>query len=326
MAGGITTAELVAGVSNAGALGTIGAGYMDDIKLKKEIQKVKQLTEKPFAVNIFALNLESFSSDVQVMQNHLNKYRKVLGINPGKEVIRIHDYMEEKIHVIIEEDVPIVSTAFHVLPSSLMERLKKPERKLIGMATTLEEAKMLEAAGYDMIVAQGYEAGGHRGTFDIEKHPNGADITLIPLLQSLVSHINLPIIAAGGINTKEQVNGLLEMGASGVQLGTKFLLAKEAGTNKSYRQALLKAGITDTVITKAFSGRPARGIHNQFIEQMEKANIHTNPFPIQNELTKDIRAAGAKIGNTALQSLWAGQGVGELKKETTVEEIIYSLI
>lgn len=326
MAGGITTPELVAAVSNIGALGTIGAGYMSDVNLRKEIHKVKQLTKKPFAVNLFAVNLKSYASDVENMQQYLDKYRQGLNMDAGRETIKIQDFLQEKIQVIIEEKVPIISTAFHVLPSSLIECLKQQERKLIGMATTLEEAKMLEAAGYDMIVAQGYEAGGHRGTFDIDKHPNGADIGIIPLLQSLVKHVRLPVIAAGGITAKEQVSGLMEMGASGVQLGTIFLLAYEAGTNKSYRQALLQAGITDTVITKAFSGRPGRAIRNQFIEQMEKTDIQTEPFPVQNELTKDIRAAGNNLDKAELQSLWAGQGVGEIQKETTVGEIIYSLI
>jgi len=325
MAGGITTPELVAAVSNTGALGTIGAGYMSETKLKQEIKKVKQLTDKPFAVNVFALNLESCASDVQEMQHYLNKYRQELGINLGKAETKVYDYLQEKIHVIIQEDVPIISTAFHVLPSTLIERLKQHDRKLIGMATNLEEAEMLEDAGYDMIVAQGYEAGGHRGTFDTMKYPNGSDIGLVSLLQSLVEHIHLPIIAAGGIHSKEQINGLMEMGASGVQLGTKFLMAKEAGTNNSYRRALMKAESTDTVITKVFTGRPARAIYNQFIAEMENSNVETEPFPIQNELTKDIRAAGKEFAKAEIQSLWAGQGVGAIKEETTVEEIIRNL-
>lgn len=325
MAGGITTPELVAAVSCAGALGTIGAGYMSGAKLRNEIQMVKQLTDRPFAVNVFAVSLEAFSADVREMQLHLNKYRRKLRMDPGEETINVHDYLQEKIDVIIEEEVPIVSTAFNVLSSAFIDRLKQLDRKLIGMATNPEEAMMLQEAGYDMIVAQGYEAGGHRGTFDMKKYPNGSDIGLVPLLQAMVEGTRLPVIAAGGIHTKEQVHGLLKMGASGVQLGTAFLLAEEAGTNASYKKALIQAKSTDTVITKAFSGRPARAIYNQFIEEMEKSNLKSAPFPIQNELTKDIRAAGKERSKAGLQSLWAGQGAGAIKKESTAEGIIHSL-
>src|SRR5699024_6023044 len=116
------------------------------------------------------------------------------------------------------------------------------------------------------------------------------------------------------------------MGAAGVQLGTRFLVAKEAGTNGAYRSALIKADTTDTVITKAFSGRPARAISNRFIKEVENSGMTLLPFPVQNELTKDIRAAGKEFAVADLQSLWAGQGVGAIKKEETVEEIMNALV
>lgn len=326
MAGGITTPELVAAVANTGALGTIGAGYMSAAALKDEIRQVKQLTNKPFAVNLFSLNLESSSNDMQEMQTFLNRYRNELEIAHGSEFVKVSDHLQEKIAVILQENIPIVSTAFGVLSSVLMEQLQENNVTLIGMATNLAEAKQLAEAGYDIVVAQGYEAGGHRGTFDVGKHPNGCDIGLIVLVQSFIENLKVPIVAAGGIHTREQIKALLAMGVSGVQLGTKFLLAKEAGTNTAYRSALIKAETGDTVITKAFSGRPARAIHNRFIKEVEESRLDLPAFPIQNALTKDIRAAASKFGAADYLSLWAGQGVGAMTKEETVEVILGSLI
>ncbi|WP_067727953.1 NAD(P)H-dependent flavin oxidoreductase [Oceanobacillus damuensis] len=325
MAGGITTPELVAAVSNAGALGTIGAGYMSPSSLKKTISEVKQRTDRPFAVNIFATNLEVFSTEIKEMQQLLNAYRKELGIEMGREQVKVKDYLQEKVYTVIKEKIPVVSTAFGVLSSLLIDRLKQRDVLLVGMATNLDEALLLQDAGYDFIVAQGYEAGGHRGTFNTDQYPDGCDISLNVLVQSFLENISLPVIAAGGIHAKEQIEGFLKQGASGVQLGTRFLMAKEAGTNDSYRRALVKADYGDTVITNVFSGRPARALGNRFINELEQSGIDRLPFPIQNELTKDIRAAGASYANAEVQSLWAGQGVGAIKEEETVEEIISSL-
>lgn len=326
MAGGITTPKLVAEVSNAGGLGTIGAGYMHASALKNVIREVKKLTKKPFAVNLFALNLEAFSTDITDMQQFLNGYRMELDLPAGKEAVKVQDYLQEKLQVIMDEGVGIVSTAFGVISATWMEKLKNADIRVIGMATNLHEAKQLVEAGYDIIVAQGMEAGGHRGTFDIVKYPEGCNIGLYSLVQELLENLTVPVIAAGGIHTRQQLAGLLTLGASGVQIGTRFLLAREAGTNAAYRNALLHANAADTVITKAFSGRPARAIRNQFIEDMDRSGLKTEPFPIQNELTKDIRAAAKEYAQSDLQSLWAGQGVGGLHKVESAKAIVYDMV
>ena len=325
MAGGITTPDLVAAVANNGALGTIGAGYMSPQTLKEEIQQVKSLTDKPFAVNLFAQNMERFSTDIENMQGFLDKFREELEIDSGSSHVKINDYLHEKIRIVIKENIPIVSTAFGILSSLSIERLKNNNVTLIGMATNLEEAKQLEEAGYDVVVAQGFEAGGHRGTFNVIEYPNGANIGIMVLVQEFLENLSVPVIAAGGISESGQINALLHMGAAGVQLGTKFLIAQEAGTNEAYRRTLIKAHAEDTIITKVFSGRPARAIKNRFIKEVEDSRINLLPFPIQNELTKDIRAAGKKFSKPDFQSLWAGQGVGAIRKEETVKEMIDSL-
>lgn len=326
MAGGITTPEMVAAVAESGALGTIGAGYMNAPALKNDILKVKQLTTKPFAVNLFAVNLEAFSTDVQSMQQFLNKFRNELELDPGDDSVGVHDHLQEKIYVILEENIPVVSTAFGVLPSVLIERLTENNVTLIGMATNLDEAKQLEEAGYDIVVAQGNEAGGHRGTFNVVKYQNGCNIGLHVLVQELLDNISVPIVAAGGVHSKNQVDALLAQGASAVQLGTRFLVANEAGTNAAYRRELIKAETGDTVITKVFSGRPARAIYNRFIKEAESSSVALLPFPIQNQLTKAIRSAGKEYAIADMQSLWAGQGVGAIEKEESATEIVRSLV
>lgn len=326
MAGGITSPELVAGVSNAGALGTIGAGYMDPPSLRKLIQKTKDLTEKSFAVNLFACSLEASDKGIRPMQGRLNLYREELGIRPGALEVEMKDHLEEKVQVIIEESIPIVSSAFGVFPNAIIDLLKQHGTILIGMATNTEEAVLLEQSGYDFIVAQGTEAGGHRGTFDVEKHPKGSNIGLLVLLAEVLEKVSIPLIASGGIYTKKQVDALLGMGASGVQVGTGFLAASEAGTNEPYRKALIDAEGEDTVITSVFSGRPARAIRNRFVTEMESSGELIRAFPVQNELTGDIRKASAAAGSSSMQSLWAGQGVGFVKKIQPAKDIIQGLV
>lgn len=325
MAGGITTADLVSAVAEQGGLGTIGAGYMDDKTLKHIIKEVKEQTNQPFAVNLFAADLAAQSDEIFATQKHLNQIRQELGMDHGKSQVIVTDHLEAKIDVIIEENIPIVSTAFGVLPTSIIKKLKDKNIRLLGMATNVSEGEQLVQAGYDAIVAQGTEAGGHRGTFDIRKYPEGCNIELLSLVRQFLTKFSVPIIAAGGIYARSQVKALQEMGVSAVQIGTRFLLAKEAGTNKAYRKALIQATSEDTVITKVFSGRPARAIQNEMIQHINQWRTPIQPFPIQNALTKDIRTYAKEQENSNYQSLWAGTGVGNLKKEETVSEIITDL-
>ncbi|WP_077298193.1 NAD(P)H-dependent flavin oxidoreductase [Virgibacillus pantothenticus] len=326
MAGGITTPELVAAVANQGALGTIGAGYMKPEALQKVVQQVKQLTDQPFAVNLFATNLQASSDDLEPMQSELNTFRERLRIEPGSKQVQVHDYMQENLEVLLTEKVPIISTAFGILANEHIEKLKNNHVILIGMATNVEEAKQLEEAGYDIVVAQGSEAGGHRGTFYIDQYPDGCNIGLVSLLCAITEQVNIPVVATGGIICKEQMEGLLKLGAEAVQIGTRFLVAEEAGTAPSYKEAILNAKAEDTVITTFFSGRPARGIVNTFINELEQKQMTALPFPIQNDCTKDIRKAAKEQGDSAYQSLWAGQGVGQIRTEATVKDIIESFI
>ena len=194
-----------------------------------------------------------------------------------------------------------------------MRLLKENDVFLIGTATTVEEAKLAEQAGMDAVVVQGSEAGGHRGSFS-------GELTLIPLdelLADIVAAVQIPVIAAGGIANKEMMENALSAGAQAVQIGTALLAADESGAHPLYKQAVLDAEEGCTVLTKAFSGKTARGIRNRFITEMKEAVIA--PYPYQNDLTKEIRKEAAKQGKTEFMSLWAGESVhlstgGKLKE------------
>ena len=185
----------------------------------------------------------------------------------------------------------------------------------MGTATNVAEAVALERAGVDAVVAQGSEAGGHRGTFagDVDAGMVGT-IALVP---QIADAVKVPVIASGGIMDGRGVAAALALGASGAQLGTAFLSCDEAGIPAAYKQAILDAGESDTRITRAFSGRPARGIVNRFMTEVGNAGDADAilPFPLQNTLTRPLRAAAAKAGRPEFLSLWAGQGLRLARRE-----------
>ena len=189
---------------------------------------------------------------------------------------------------------------------------------MIGTATSVEEAKAAEEAGMDAVVAQGKEAGGHRGSFLGEQL-----VPLDELLLSIVEAVGIPVIAAGGIANREHMHHQLLRGAAAVQIGTAFLATEESGAHPLYKQAVLDATENNTVLTKAFSGKSARGIRNEFIEMMEGVPIA--PYPFQNDLTKKIRSEAASQGRPEFMSLWAGESVEETVGGT-VREIVERFI
>lgn len=194
------------------------------------------------------------------------------------------------------------------------------------MVTSVEEAVQAEHEGSDILVVQGAEAGGNCRTFDIQRHPRGANVGTFALVPQVADKVNLPIIAAGGIMDGRGLVAALALGAQGVQLGTRFLTALEAGTHPVYQQAILDSVETDTAITTAFSGRPARGIENAFMKMWHDSNTAALPFPIQNALTRDIRAAAAESGNAQFRSLWAGQGLRMLTSGENAADILQKIV
>ncbi|CAK4823916.1 unnamed protein product [Aphanomyces euteiches] len=207
-----------------------------------------------------------------------------------------------------------------------MNQAKAAGSRVVTMATTVREALLAERSGCDAVVAQGSEAGGHRGTFDISDNPMGANIGTFALVPQIVDQVKIPVLAAGGIMDGRGLVAALALGAQGVQMGTRFLTAIESGAHDAYKLALLESTEESTVITKAFSGRPARGVLNKFIKQWNAGGIEPLPFPTQNTATRDIRNAAAKHNNADFMSLWAGQGTRLLTSGQSAEDIIVETI
>lgn len=326
MAGGATTVELVAEVSKAGGLGTLGAAYMPPDAMREAIKKIRSTTQKPFGVNIFAAPMEDDFSRLEEVQKALSSFRSQLEIQEIESSYQSPNWSEEQFNICVEEGVPIISTAFGCLSADQMKTAKEQQIKIVAMVTTVAEAKQAEASGADAIVAQGSEAGGHRSTFTLEQHPAGAQIGTLSLVPQIVDAVGIPVIAAGGIVDGRGLVASLALGAQGVQIGTRFVSSKESGAHKAYKQALFKSDEESTVVTKSFSGRPARGIKNHFIEKFDQTGIAPLPFPSQNTITKDIRAAAAKADDPEFMSLWAGQTTRSITEEVAAAEIVRTIM
>lgn len=322
MAGGSTTVDLVSAVSEAGGLGTFGAAYMTPDALRSAIEEVKRRTSKPFAVNIFATDAKDDFTRLAEVQQVLNSFCSELNIEELSSSYASPDWSEEQFSICLELGVPVISTAFGCLTPQQMKKAEEHGVLVVTMVTTVEEAKLAEQAGVAAVVAQGSEAGGHRSTFSLEKHPNGAQVGTMSLVPQVVDAVSVPVIAAGGISDGRGLVASLALGASAVQIGTRFLSAVESGAPAIYKQALFDSDEESTVITKSFSGRPARGIKNRFIEEFEKSGTPPLPFPSQNTVTKNIRTAAAKSNNPDFMSLWAGQSTRMVTEEVAAAEIV----
>ncbi|MBH0170113.1 NAD(P)H-dependent flavin oxidoreductase [Fictibacillus sp. 18YEL24] len=326
MAGGPTIPELVAEVSEAGALGTLGAGYMSPQQIKTALKNIQQLTRSPIAVNLFLPEPETHKMDeeaIQAMQQHLNTYRSKLGIPEVHDIPDVENLFKKQLATVIEAGVKIVSFTFNAPSKRLVEDLHALEMVVIATATSVKEAIHLESNGVDLIVAQGAEAGGHRGTF-----LNGESESMIgtmALVPQVVDAVSCPVVAAGGIMDGRGMAAALTLGASAVQLGTAFLTVKESGANTIHKQTILSSRDTDTKITKVFSGKSARGFKNKMMIDLESHIRDLPPYPLQHMLTSDIRREAANQGNKEMMSMWAGQA-SALAQVRSAGDLVRSLI
>lgn len=317
---GVTSPKFVAACAEAGLLGSIGAGYLDGEQTKQFIQEVKKLTTKPFAVNLFVQ--EDPKIDIEVLQQArmaLQPFYDELGLSPVQSVVS-KDVFTGQVQAVIEEKVAICSFTFGIPSAEVLQQLKDNGIYTIGTATTLEEAKLVEQAGMDAVVLQGGEAGGHRGSFT-------DPIQLIPLdelLQQVAGQIAIPMIAAGGLVTKEAIQQALKNGAQAVQIGTALLVADECEISPLYKNAVLASNAQQTTITLAFTGKPARGLVNEFTRRMKDATVA--PYPLQNYLTTTIRKESAEQGNAEYLSMWMGENSHLVQQTGTVKSIVSKLL
>ncbi|WP_223662544.1 NAD(P)H-dependent flavin oxidoreductase [Pseudobacillus badius] len=317
---GVSTPELTAAASNAGVLGSIGAGYLSDEKTEEFIRRVKQLTTADFAVNLFVPEEgEASAEQVQAARQLLAPYHKEL---KAEESLSFgSSAFNEQLAVVLQERVRVCSFTFGLPPKRALEQLKERGIITVGTATTVEEAVACEQAGVDAVVAQGCEAGGHRGSFQ----PPESMIGLMALLPQVVQEVSIPVIAAGGIMNGQGIAAALCLGASAAQLGTAFLVTEESGAHPLHKEAILAADEKEAVLTKAFSGKTARGISNQFIQDMQGHEEVFLPYPLQNTLTQSMRKQAGKQNNKEYMSLWSGQGT-RLSKRQTADELVARLL
>jgi|JI10StandDraft_1071094.scaffolds.fasta_scaffold00578_10 nitronate monooxygenase len=315
MAGGITTPELVAAVSNTGALGSLGAGYMAPKDIRSAIRKIRSLTDKPFNVNLFITDEQSLNVDVTEVKAILEPIWHELTDAPFDSNVMYPVSFHEQVEVLLEEKVPIFSFTFGLPSPAIIEQFKKEESLVFGTATTPDEADSLEKMGVDAIICQGQEAGGHRGTFS----PYDPLYGLFPLLALTREVVKLPLIAAGGIMTGCAAKAALVAGAAAVQLGTAFLTTLESGANMAYKRALLQMPHRPTVLTNVYTGKSARAIPNSLMEKLEGLNIPL--YPIQHFLTQKLRALAADKNRPEFMSLLAGQGYSQCQSLSAAELI-----
>lgn len=307
MAGGPSTPELAAAVSNAGGLGALAGGYLPPEAIREAIRKTRALTSRPFAVNLFAPTPREAPSaaDLERARRAVAPFRAEVGLPDAGAPGPLPSF-EEELQVVLDERVAALSFTFGALSSEEVAALARTGAMVMGTATSVREARALEAAGCHAVVAQGGEAGGHRGTF-LGPPERGLAGTLA-LVPQIVDAVRLPVVAAGGIMDGRGIAAAFALGAQAVSLGTAFLGAPESGASRAYKDALLTRTDDDpTTLTRAFSGRLARGLRNRFTEEMASAPVL--PFPLQNALTQELRREAAKAGKPDLLSLWAGQAV-----------------
>jgi nitronate monooxygenase len=307
LGGGPGTAELTAAVSGAGGLGVLGAGYLPPEQIRQTVRRVRALTDRPFASNLFLVEPARRPDPdvIETARRALVPFREDVGLDgsPTSADLDPPD-VRAQLEVLLGERVPVIGFTFGVPGPDLVESAHATGLLVAGTATTPAEAVVLHAAGVDLIVAQGAEAGGHRGGFLPDVEPIG----LAALVPAVVDAVDVPVVATGGIMDGRGIAAALALGAAAAQLGTAFLRTPEAATNPAYRSALAAADAGATVLTDRFTGKPARGIRNCFIDAL--ADIAVPPYPVMHALTRELRAQAARLGRSEYLSLWAGQGVG----------------
>lgn len=328
MAGGITTEKLVGAVSEAGGLGMIGAGGMDADALRNMIHALKRKQKGSFGANLFVpWDFKVTEENIAEAYEALRPMYELFGLEqesfmpPDLEEVRMK--FNAQLDVIVEEQVPVCSFIFGIPENHHIERLKEAGTILIGTATTVEEAEAIERAGFDAVVLQGAEAGGHRGTFlsPVEDSLVG----LMSLIPEAADQLSIPVIAAGGIMDGRGVAAARILGAAGVQLGTAFISTEESGAHLVHKNALSENRHVPSVLTRVFTGRAARAIKNTFIRDMAEHTKSMVDYPVQRRLTQPIQDASKARNSTEYAMLLAGQGKS-MARAMSAGELIRQLV
>jgi nitronate monooxygenase len=317
MAGGPGTPALAAAVTNAGGLGFIPAGYVSAERFADDVAAARKMTTGPLGVNLFVpqpsvadwVALDYYAEELENVAEHYQ-------VEVGRPEFGDDDDWERKLEVVADIRPELVSFTFGVPPPDVVRRLGALGLLVMVTVTSAYEAGVAVAAGADSLVVQGPDAGGHRGTFAPDMEPGVESLhELIDRIHR--AHRNIPIIAAGGLGTAEDVDGVLRRGAVAAQVGTALLLSDEAGTNKAYRTAMKNQLFAKTIVSRAFSGRYARSLENEFIRLLD--TVAPLGYPEVNQMTLPIREAAAEWEDPNGMALWAGTSFREARSGPAAE-------
>lgn len=339
MAGGVSVPQLAAAVSEAGGLGFLAAGYKTADGMYQEIKQLRGLTGRPFGVNVFMPQPESPGAGtgstgaagaapldagaVEVYAHQLAGEAAWYETELGDPDSGRDDGYDAKLAVLLDDPVPVASFHFGVPSAEALEALRRAGTFTLVTATTAEEALAVERAGADAVIVQGVEAGGHQGTHKDIPEADGSGIGLLSLVAQVRESVSLPVVAAGGLMRGSQIAAVLAAGASAAQLGTAFLATPESGAHAVHKQALTDPLYVRTGLTRAFSGRPARGLVNRFLR--EHGPYAPAAYPEVHHLTSPLRKAAAKAGDAQGMALWAGQG-HRMARELPAAELVRLLV
>jgi nitronate monooxygenase len=326
--GGLSSQTLTAAVSNFGGLGSFGAHGSAPEATKEVIAEIRSLTSKPFAMNLW-VSMEdegAQTSDENAFNRSLAPLAAhIAALGASRPTFKPYSpaRFEDQARVLIDAKVPVFSFIFGIPPREILEECRAKSIVTIGTATTPEEGAALQEAGVDAIVASGFEAGGHRGSFlrSAEDSLTGT-FSLVP---QIADKVKVPVIAAGGIADARGVIAALALGAEGVQMGTVFLACEESGASLLHRQALRGKKAGHTALTKGFTGRLARGIHNRLLQELNQEGTAVLPYPLQRSLVRNLAIPAEAAGRSDLLPLWAGQSAN-LSTCTDVSSFLTSLV
>jgi nitronate monooxygenase len=326
--GGLSSQKLTAAVSNFGGLGSFGALNMAPQAIKEVIAELRSLTSKPFSVNLW-VSMEdegartsdesAFNRSLAPIAGHL----AALGAPRPAYKAYSPTRFEDQVRVMLDEKVPVFSFIFGIPPREILEECRAKQIFTIGTATTPDEAAALRDAGVDAIAASGFEAGGHRSSF--LRAAEDSLMGTFSLVPQIVDIVDVPVIAAGGVGDARGVIAALALGAEAVQMGTAFLGCEGSGASRLHREALLGKKAGHTALTRAFTGRLARGIRNGLMEELNREGTEILPYPLQRGLVRNLTIAAEAAGRSDLVPMWAGQSAN-LSVCTDVPAFLNSLV
>ncbi|MFD8768532.1 NAD(P)H-dependent flavin oxidoreductase [Microbacterium oxydans] len=316
--GGLSSTALTAAVSNAGGLGSFGLYGYDGDRIRATGAELRALTDRPYAVNVWLPMGDEVEPNPQhtVFAQALQPFYEAVGVDVPARPERYAPTLDEQLEAVWEIEPAVLSVVFGVPSDDLIEEAHRRGILVVGTATAVAEAVALDAAGVDAVVASGAEAAGHRVAF--LRSAEESLVGTFALVPQMVDAVGVPVIAAGGVSDRRGVAAAFALGAAGVQVGTAFLATAESAANEAHRDAIRSTAADETVLTRAMSGRLARGARNRVVRAIEASGTIA-PFPMQNWLTGRFRTAAGEQNLGALQSLWMGQAAPLVRHGTAVE-------